>query len=78
MIYLGIYDISISLGLSGQIDHPKVLKSIEESVVNIRKKDKIAGTYAPDKNSIHLLKDLGFSFIAYSNDCNAIKSHFCI
>jgi 4-hydroxy-2-oxoheptanedioate aldolase len=76
MIYLGIYDISISLGLTGQLDHPKVLDAIERSVKSIRDKGKIAGSYAPDQKFIQMLTDLGFHFIAYSNDCNALASHF--
>jgi 4-hydroxy-2-oxoheptanedioate aldolase len=76
MIYLGVYDISISLGLTGQLDHPRVLQAIEQSVKSIRAEGKVAGTYAPDEKFIKLLKELGFAFIAYSNDCNALASHF--
>ncbi len=76
MIYLGIYDISQSLGVPGQVDHPEVVKLVKECVKVITANGKIAGSVAKDQAYIDLLYQAGFGFIAYRVDCAVLREGF--
>ena len=76
MIYLGLYDISQTLGIPGELENPEVLKICKDSVKLIQSKGKIAGTVARDKKYLDLLKEFGFKFIAYRVDCAVLKEGF--
>lgn len=67
---IGPYDLSASMGLIGQIDHPDVLKAIEE-VRKIAKESKKPGgmhVVEPDEAKLKDALAKGFTFIAYSID----------
>jgi len=76
MVYLGIYDISLALGVPGDLNHPKVVKYLKDSVKVIEDKGLVAGSVAPTKEYIKLLYDTGFRFIAYRVDCAVLRQGF--
>jgi len=76
LIYLGLFDICQSVGLPGQIDHPKVLKEIERCCDLIQSSGISAGCMSTNVQSIKILKKINYKFIAYLNDAASIKSHF--
>ena len=76
MIYFGLFDVCQSLGLPGQINHPKVIKEVKRLKSILTKNNKFSGSMAPDMSYVKLLKKLGFEFIAYLNDAAAIKNYF--
>lgn len=76
MIYLGIYDISQSLGIPGQVDHPDVIKVVKDCVKIITDNGKIAGSVAKDRPYIDLLHKAGFTFIAYRIDNAVMREGF--
>ncbi len=76
VIYLGIYDISQSVGVPGQLSHPKVADGLQKSADIIRGRGLIAGSYAPSVKYYELLLNAGFQFIAYQNDAFAIRLFF--
>lgn len=76
MVYLGIYDISMTLGVPGDLNHPKVVKHLKDSVKIIEAQGLVAGSVAPTKEYIKLLHDSGFRFIAYRVDCAILKEGF--
>lgn len=72
MIYLGIYDISQSVGEPGDVQHPKVKKLLKECVEIINSKGLIAGSVARNQEYMKLLIETGFKFVSYRNDTSVI------
>ena len=61
LVYLGIYDISQTLGLAGQVDHPLVLDTVASAVDRINAAGKAAGAVARDADHLRwLLKRRAF------------------
>ncbi len=76
LIYLGLFDICQSLGLPGQISHPKVIDEIIRCNEIIRSKKIAAGAMSTSIDYAKFLLENKFNFIAYLNDAAAIRSHF--
>lgn len=67
---VGPYDISGSLGMPGNFDHPEFKKCIKEIMERARSTKKPAGFHVipPDENEVRRIIDLGYKFIAVSLD----------
>jgi len=76
VVYLGIYDISMTLGVPGDLNHPKVVKFVKDSVKVIEKNGIAAGSVGPTREYVQLLFDAGFRFIAYRVDCAVLREGF--
>ena len=76
LIYLGLFDICQSVGLPGQLNHPKVLGEIKRCCELIESNGIAAGSMSTSVEFINMLKDVGYTFIAYLNDAAAMKFHF--
>lgn len=76
LIYLGLFDICQSVGLPGQVNHPKVLEEVARCKVLIQSKGIAAGSMSTSLDYIKMLQNLGYNFIAYLNDAAALKNHF--
>ena len=76
MIYLGIYDVAQSLGLSGNINHPECKKALKDFLKIIKYSGKLAGTFTRTIEDAKKLKEDGFEFIAYRADSNALKTFY--
>ena len=76
LIYLGLFDICQSVGLPGQLNHPKVLEQIKRCCELIESNGIAAGSMSTSVEFINMLKDVGYTFIAYLNDAAAMKFHF--
>ena len=76
LIYLGMYDISQSVGLAGQLEHPKVQKQLDICLNRILKQNKFAGTFSRDIQSSIEFKKKGFHFVAYVADSYALSSYY--
>ena len=74
LIYLGIYDISQSVGLAGQLNHETVIEMQKKCAQIIQAHGKAAGSFARDIDYVELLYKNGFQFIAYSVDCAILKN----
>lgn len=71
-IFIGPYDLSQSMGVPGEIDHPQVTRKMEE-VVHIAKNAGLAvGTFVDDVQSASRWMNLGVQYIAYSVDVGII------
>jgi 4-hydroxy-2-oxoheptanedioate aldolase len=68
ILFVGPYDLSQSLGVPGQIDHPDVIKLIKEIITKITHSGKIAGTFVDTPEGLRQMRDLGFEYLAYSVD----------
>ena len=69
-IMVGPYDISGSLGLPGQLDHPKVIEASKKVIKACEKFNKSCGTQLndPNKENIQNLFDLGYTYAILGSD----------
>lgn len=73
---LGPYDLSASMGLAGQLDHPDVLAAIAEVRQKALKMNKPGGLHIvePDHAKLKTAIEQGFTFLAYSIDTRIIDT----
>lgn len=76
LVYVGAYDISSSLGIPGQIEHPKVIKILKECVKKINRRNKIAGGLFKSKKDLHFFKKIGIRFLVYKVDTWVLYEEF--
>lgn len=67
---IGPYDISGSLGIPGQLDHPKVLEASKVVIASCAKYSKACGTQIidPNRDNIETAFSNGYTFIILSSD----------
>jgi len=63
-IFVGPYDLSQSLGVPGEIDHPRVIEKTKEVVGKVKKAGLSLGIYVDDVQTAKRWIDLGVQFIA--------------
>lgn len=68
IVYIGTYDLSVAMGLGGDVNHPDVIKKLEDAVKKIIKAGKTAGCMINDAAGLKRLKELGIKFICYKVD----------
>ncbi len=72
VIFLGPYDLSQSLGLPGQVDHPKVQSTMEEVIRMCRRTGVAVGTFADNVEAARRWIDLGVQYMAIGVDTSLI------
>jgi len=68
VIFIGPYDLSTSLGLPGQFDHPTVRKAITEIVDRAAERNVAVGIWVPDAPSAKFWVEHGVRMITVSNN----------
>ncbi|MBN1343578.1 MAG: aldolase [Phycisphaerae bacterium] len=68
VIFVGPYDLSQSLGVPGEINHPEVISAVERIVEKVRSADRHVGIYADDVETARKWIRLGVQFVALSVD----------
>ena len=68
VVFIGPYDLSTSLGLPGQFDHPKVREAISEIVNRAGERGVAVGIWVPNAPSAHFWVDHGVRFVTVSNN----------
>ena len=68
LVFVGMYDLSGSLGLLGQVDHPLVEAAALRVLEAARRAGVAAGTIALDPATIRRRLEQGFSFMAVATD----------
>lgn len=68
IIFIGPYDLSSTLDLIGQIDHPKVMECIQDIVNRASKKGIAVGCFADSVTAGKRLRSMGVKFVGYSCD----------
>jgi 4-hydroxy-2-oxoheptanedioate aldolase len=68
VVFIGPYDLSTSLGLPGQFDHPKVRQAIGEIVNRAGERGIAVGIWVPDAASAGFWVDHGVRFVTVSNN----------
>src|SRR5205814_5498809 len=68
VIFIGPYDLSTSLGLAGQFDHPTVKAAISEIVDRAGERGIAVGIWMPDPASAKVWVEQGVRFVTVSNN----------
>ena len=68
VLFIGPYDLSQSVGKTGQIDHPLVTEKMMEIIEKCKKRNVAVGTFVETVESAKRWRDLGIKFLAYSVD----------
>ena len=68
VIFLGPYDLSQSLGVPGQVNHPKVICAMEKVLEKAASKNKAVGTFVENPKDLKIWRDLGILYLAYKVD----------
>jgi len=68
IVFIGPYDLSQSLGVPGQIDHPLVEERMRFVIEKAKAKGIVVGTFADQPATAKKWKDLGVQYIGYSVD----------
>ena len=68
VLFIGPYDLSQSLGVPGQINHPIVEEKMNEIVLKCKERGKSVGTFADTIENALKWKNSGIKYIAYSVD----------
>jgi 4-hydroxy-2-oxoheptanedioate aldolase len=68
IIFIGPYDLSQSMGIPGQVDHPDLLNEIEKLVNQCNDKGRFTGIFTDDIPTAMKYRELGVKYIAYSVD----------
>lgn len=76
LVYLGIYDLSTSLGVAGQVDHPDVQDLVRGAVAQINAAGLAAGAVCRDDAHMAWLLDNGFRYISYLSEVAVLTRAF--
>ena len=68
VLWVGHYDLTNSLGIAGQFDHPRYKEAVAHVLDACRRHGKIPGFMASDVPAGKALLDKGFRMIAYGGD----------
>jgi len=68
VIFIGPYDLSQSLGIPGEVNHPLVTEKIKEVVTKCRKNNIAVSTFADDIQTAKKWISLGVQYMSFSVD----------
>lgn len=75
-IFIGPFDLSISMGIPGQFDNPEFLKAVERILAACKKYNKISSVFTGKFDDIDKYYKQGFDIVAYSLDANILVNGF--
>ena len=68
ILFIGPYDLSQSVGVPGEVNHPLVLQQMEKVIATAKSAGKLVGTFADDIQSAQRWMKAGVMYIAISVD----------
>ena len=74
ILYIGQYDLSMALGIPGQVTHPLVLQYMSDAVERINIAGKYAGCMVHSIDEANKVITQGFNFIVYKVDTGILFS----
>ncbi|MFZ5753015.1 MAG: HpcH/HpaI aldolase family protein [Bacillota bacterium] len=72
VIFLGPWDLSQSLGVPGEVKHPRVVEVMEKVTMACRKKGVAIGTFARDPEDARYWAESGVQYIMHSTDAGML------
>ena len=76
IIFIGLFDMSKSLGIAGDVQNPKVIQKLDEAIEIIHKYNKKVGSIASNLDMLEVLKDKQVDYLTYSVDTGMIKESY--
>jgi 4-hydroxy-2-oxoheptanedioate aldolase len=76
IVFIGPYDLSQSLGITGQTNHPKLVNTMKNIVNEAIGKNKIVGTFVESPSVALTWMKQGILYISYSVDVGLILDKF--
>jgi 4-hydroxy-2-oxoheptanedioate aldolase len=76
IIFIGLFDMSKSLGIAGDVENPKVIEKLDEAITIIHKNGKKVGSIASNINMLKVLKSKNIDYLTYSVDTGMIKESY--
>lgn len=74
VVFIGPMDLSQSLGVIGEPDHPKVKKAIQDIINKVKGAGKAVGTIAPNAKVANELVEAGIQYVTISSDQGMIAT----
>ena len=68
ILFIGPYDLSQSLGIPGEIEHPRVLEEMRKIIAVAKSRNKTIGVFADSVTQAQRWIEAGVQYIAYSVD----------
>ena len=75
IMFIGPYDLSQSLGVPGQVDHPLVEERMMEIINKCNSKGVCVGTFVDNIKNAKKWRDVGVRYISYSVDVGLLYEH---
>jgi len=72
VIFIGPYDLSQSLGILGQVNHPLVAEKMKEVVTKCKESKVAVGTFADDVETAKFWISLGVQYMSFSVDVSIL------
>ena len=76
IVFLGLFDISKSMGMPGDVDNPVVLRFLETLTGKINQAGKYPGTIVTNVGKMSQFLNMGIKYITYSVDCEMLSSNY--
>jgi 4-hydroxy-2-oxoheptanedioate aldolase len=76
VVFIGLFDLSKSLGIPGEIQNELVLEKLDEAVKIIHNCNKKIGSIATTPEMLSILKGKNLDYITYSVDTGMVKSAY--
>ena len=76
IIFIGLFDMSKSLGMAGDVQNPKVIEKLDEAIAIIHKYGKKVGSIASNLEMLITLKAKKIDYLTYSVDTGMIKESY--
>jgi 4-hydroxy-2-oxoheptanedioate aldolase len=75
IMFIGPYDLSQSLGVPGQVNHPVVEEKMKEIISKCNAKGVCVGTFVDNLENAKKWEDAGIKYISYSVDVGLLYEH---
>lgn len=72
IVYIGTYDLSVVLGVPGDVKNQKVMKTLEKCVEKVINKGKAAGSLFHTLDELEYFRDLGMQLLCYKVDTSVL------
>jgi 4-hydroxy-2-oxoheptanedioate aldolase len=76
VIFIGLFDMSKSLGIPGDVQNPIVMEKLDKAIEIIHGNGKKIGSIASNLDMLQLLKEKKIDYLTYSVDTGMIKESY--
>ncbi|MEO0964640.1 MAG: aldolase/citrate lyase family protein [Planctomycetota bacterium] len=77
VVFVGVYDLSQSLGVTGQTDHPHVEAALHDVVERCKSAGRPVGTFVESVEDARRYRGMGVHYLCYSVDVGLIANACC-